>query len=595
MRWPSTQVWHSEELLIRVRAMLLHEQYKDYLNQEKTLLWEIHACLLKAGADQNDLAKIKDAVEGLDELFLLVIVGEFNSGKSAFVNTLLGQKILEEGPTPTTDLINILKHGDEPGSRVLDNLRVTRFPLELLKTVNIVDTPGTNSILKEHDELTLNFIPKADFVIFVISADRPLSDSEREFLEIISIKWKRKVLFLLNKIDTKSAKDVETILAYLRREAAKILGIEPQIFPVSVLQAFEALAANNRQLLETSRFEALEHYLDEALNESERVRLKLQNPANIVLPICLSEQKELRQKLDVVAEDRRKLQQIDKQLAYTRDDLKENYSRFLLRVENILLDLRNRAYDFVEDFVQIRNIWDITSKEKAQQQFHEQVVKDSSEQIEDVLTEAADWLVKKSMKLWDDTLESYKQQLNADVYRGKVVGDIGGQFVYDRDKIYQGVIKDARSRIKEFNYQQESQNILKTFQNALIHFAAAEVGALGLGTLLVSLLSGILLDLTGFFAATTLAAAGLFILPRKRKQAKEQFNSRIQELIAELKGNVGREFDDYMENTLTQIKETISPVDRFCRAEQDELEQGQQELVGLLAQLEEFQRSIHMK
>ena len=575
--------------------MLLHEQYQEQLNQEKTLLWEIHACLLKTGADQGDLAKIKDAVEGLDELFLLVIVGEFNSGKSAFVNTLLGQKVLEEGPTPTTDLINILKHGDEPGSRVLDNLRVTRFPLELLKTVNIVDTPGTNSILKEHDELTLNFIPKADFVIFVISADRPLSDSEREFLEIISIKWKRKVLFLLNKIDTKSAKDVEIILEYLRREAAKILGIEPQIFPVSVRQAFEALAANDRKFLETSRFEALEQYLDEALNESERIRLKLQNPANIVLPICLLEQKELRQKLDVVAEDRRKLQQIDKQLAYTRDDLKENYSRFLLRVENILLDLRNRAYDFVDDFLQLRNIWDITSKEKAQQQFHEQVVKDSSEQIEDVLTEAADWLVKKSMRIWDDTLETYKQQLNPNIYRGKVIGEIGGQFVYDRDKIYQGVIRDARSKIKEFNYQQESQNILKTFQNALIHFAAAEVGALGIGTILISMLSGLFLDITGFVAATTIATAGLFILPRKRKQAKEQFNGRIQALIAELKGNVGREFDDYMENTLTQIKETISPVDRFCRAEQEELEQGQQELVTLLARLEEFQRSIHMK
>lgn len=575
--------------------MLLHEQYQEHLNQEKTLLWEIHACLLKTGADQGDLAKIKDAIEGLDELFLLVIVGEFNSGKSAFVNTLLGQKALEEGPTPTTDLINILKHGDEAGSRVLDNLRVTRFPLELLKTVNIVDTPGTNSILKEHDELTLNFIPKSDFVIFVISADRPLSDSEREFLEIVSIKWKRKVLFLLNKIDMKTAKDVEIILEYLRRETAKILGIEPQIFPVSVLQAYEALTTKNRKLLESSRFEALEQYLDEALNEDERVRLKLVNPVNIVLPICLSEQNELRQKLDVVAEDRRKLQQIEKQLAYTRDDLKENYSRFLLRVENILLDLRNRAYDFVDDFLQLRNIWDITSKEKAQQQFHEQVVKDSSEQIEEVLTEAADWLVKKNMKIWDDTLESYKQQLNPDVYRGKVLGDIGGQFVYDRDKIYQGVIKDARSKIKEFNYRQESENILKTFQNALIHFAAAEVGALGIGAILISVLSGLFLDITGFFAATTIAAAGLFILPRKRKQAKEQFNGRIQALIEELKGNVGREFDDYMENTLTQIKETISPVDRFCRAEQEELEQGQQELVKLLARLEQFQRSITVK
>ena len=289
------------------------------------------------------------------------------------------------------------------------------------------------------------------------------------------------------------------------------------------------------------------------------------------------------------------MQQIDKQLAYTRDDLKENYSRFLLRVENILLDLRNRAYDFVDDFLQLRNIWDITSKEKAQQQFHEQVVKDSSEQIEDVLTEAADWLVKKSMRIWDDTLETYKQQLNPNIYRGKVIGEIGGQFVYDRDKIYQGVIRDARSKIKEFNYQQESQNILKTFQNALIHFAAAEVGALGIGTILISMLSGLFLDITGFVAATTIATAGLFILPRKRKQAKEQFNGRIQALIAELKGNVGREFDDYMENTLTQIKETISPVDRFCRAEQEELEQGQQELVTLLARLEEFQRSIHMK
>ena len=140
-----------KNLLNPHHSMLLHEQYKEHLNQEKTLLWEIHACLLKTGADQGDLTKIKDAIEGLDELFLLVIVGEFNSGKSAFVNTLLGQKVLEEGPTPTTDLINILKHGDEAGSRVLDNLRVTRFPLELLKTVNIVDTPGTNSILKEHD------------------------------------------------------------------------------------------------------------------------------------------------------------------------------------------------------------------------------------------------------------------------------------------------------------------------------------------------------------------------------------------------------------------------------------------------------------
>lgn len=571
---------------------LLKEQYQDRLRQEQTLLWNIHACLLKTGADQADIAKVNDVIEGLDELFLLVIVGEFNSGKSAFVNTLLGRKILEEGPTPTTDMINILKYGETAESRVLDNLRVTRFPLELLRNVNIVDTPGTNSIMRWHDELTLNFVPKSDFVIFVISADRPLSDSEREFLEIISIKWRRKVVFLLNKIDTKSPKDVETILAYLQRESAKILGAVPVILPVSVLQAFQAKTTGDAELLSLSRFPDIEHYLYEALNEAERVRLKLQNPINTVHPICQAVQGELTRKLEIVGEDRRKLQQIDRQLGYTRDDLKESYSRFLLKVENILLDLRNRAYDFVDDFLQLRNIWDITSKEKAQQQFNQFVVKDSSEQVEDVLTEAADWLVKKSMKIWDDTLESYRQQLTPDVYRGKILGEIGGQFVYDRDKIYQGVIRDARNKIKTFDYQQESQKILKTFQNAMIHFAATEVGALGLGAVLISVLSGLFLDITGFVAATTIATAGLLILPRKRRQAKEQFNLRINELIADIKNNVAREFDDYMETTLAQVKDTISPVDRFCRAEQDALDQANQELIALTKQLEQFQRSI---
>ncbi len=571
---------------------ILKEQYQDRLQEEKSLLWTIHNCLLKTGTRQADVEHIQHAIDRLDELFLLVIVGEFNSGKSAFVNTLLEQKILEEGPTPTTDLINILKYGDEQSSRVLDSVRVTKFPLDLLKTINIVDTPGTNSLLQEHDELTMNFIPKSDFVVFVISADRPLSDSEREFLELIGIKWKRKVVFLLNKIDTKTESEVEEIIAYLRRESANILGIDSVLFPISVKQAFDAKTTGDTALLEQSRFAEVERYIYDALNEEERIRLKLLNPIYTTQPICVAVQRELREKLDVISEDRRRLQQIEKQLSYTEEDLRESYTRFLLKVENILLDLRNRAYDFVDDFLQIRNVWDIASKEKAEQQFNEHVVKDSSEQIEDVLTEAADWIVKKSMRTWDDTLEHYKQQLNHDVYRDKILGEVGGQFAYDRDTIYKGVIKEARAKIKAFDYQGESLTILKTFQNAMIHFAATEVGALGIGAILVSVLSGLVFDLTGILASGAIVTAGFFILPRKRKQAKENFNSGIQRLIDDLKRNISREFDDYMNVTFEQIKETISPVDRFCRAEQDDLEQAGRELETLTQQLKSLQNDI---
>ncbi len=572
---------------------LLQERYQESLQKEKSLLWDIHQCLLASGIEQQALEHIQNAIGRLDELFLLVVVGEFNSGKSAFVNALLGQKVLAEGPTPTTDLINILKYGDEHRSTVVDNIRVTRFPLELLKSVNIVDTPGTNSLYQGHDELTVNFIPKSDFVIFVISVDRPLSDSERDFLELISIKWKRKVIFMLNKIDSKDQKDVETVIDYLRKEGRKFLGIEPQIFPVSVARAFEAKQSHDDALLEQSRFAPLEQYLYESLSEDARVRLKLLNPIYTVQPICDTAQQGVQERLDVLSEDRRRLQQIEKQLAYTEEDLRESYARFLLNVENILLDLRNRAFDFVDDFLQLRNVWDITSKEKAEQQFNELVVKDSSEKIEEVLTGAADWMVKKSMKTWDDTLEFYNQQLNHDVYKDKILGQVGGrQFAYDRDKIYTGVIQEARSKLKAFDYQNESRKILKTFQNAMIHFAATEAGAIGIGAVLVTILSGFVFDLTGIIASGAIVTAGFFILPRKRKKAKEDFDVSIQALIRELKKNIAQEFDEYMQFTFDQIRETISPVDRFCRVEQDELSKAHQELNELSKQLADLQHEI---
>ncbi len=574
---------------------LLKAQYQGYVQEERAILRSVHTCILKTGSRQTDVNHVHEAIERLDELFLLVIVGEFNSGKSAFINALIEKKVLEEGPTPTTDIINILKYGEEHSTRIVANLSVTKFPLDFLKNVNIVDTPGTNSIVAAHDELTMNFIPKADFVIFVISVDRPLTDSEREFLELISIKWKRKVVFLLNKIDTKPEEDLQKIVEYLRHEGAKILGIDPLIFPVSVRWAFEAKTTGDEKLLQKSHFPELERYLFEALNEEERVRLKLLNPIYTVQPICQTVKEELKEKLDIISEDMRRLRHIDKQLSYTEEDLRESYSRFILKVENILLDLRNRGYDFVDEFLQLRNILEITSKEKAELRFNELVVKDSSQQIEDILTEAADWMVKKSMKSWDDTLEYYNQQFNHAIYGDKVLGKIGGQFAYDRDKIYKGVIKEARGKIKAFDYQQESRKILKTFQNAMIHFAAAEVGAIGIGAVLVSVFTTLLLDITGILASGAIVTAGFFILPRKRRLAKEEFNKRIHELITDLRRNISREFDDYMHVTFEQIKETISPVDRFCRAEHDELQTAGRELAELIGKLEDLQSSIKQR
>ena len=99
-----------------------------------------------------DVEHLRRALQQLDELFLLVVVGEFNSGKSALINALLGEAFLPEGPTPTTDRVHILAHGPAGAPEfVQEDVRLLRTPADLLREVRIVDTTGTNAVLRKHE------------------------------------------------------------------------------------------------------------------------------------------------------------------------------------------------------------------------------------------------------------------------------------------------------------------------------------------------------------------------------------------------------------------------------------------------------------
>ena len=155
---------------------MLPADLQGQLNGGRQLLAQLRDALTKFDASAEDQAALASSIRQLDEFFMLVVVGEFNSGKSAFINALVGQQILKEGVTPTTDQIHILKHGDtvthHTGER---GVAVTTAPAELLREVHIVDSPGTNAIIREHEQITTTFVPRADLVLFVTSADRPFT------------------------------------------------------------------------------------------------------------------------------------------------------------------------------------------------------------------------------------------------------------------------------------------------------------------------------------------------------------------------------------------------------------------------------------
>ena len=123
---------------------ILNADQAAILKEERRTIQELLTLLASWEAEPKALETLKQALEQLDELFMLVIVGEFNAGKSALINALLGERYLTEGVTPTTAQIHILRHGERAEPLVERGILVLHYPADFLREISIVDTPGTN-------------------------------------------------------------------------------------------------------------------------------------------------------------------------------------------------------------------------------------------------------------------------------------------------------------------------------------------------------------------------------------------------------------------------------------------------------------------
>ena len=122
---------------------VLKKEQEALLREERRIINDLQMALVKFGGESEDEESLRHSIQQLDELFLLVVVGEFNSGKSAVINALLGQKVLEEGVIPTTTQIHQIRHGKAPEKTILgDGQTVLTFPIEFLSEMTIVDTPA---------------------------------------------------------------------------------------------------------------------------------------------------------------------------------------------------------------------------------------------------------------------------------------------------------------------------------------------------------------------------------------------------------------------------------------------------------------------
>lgn len=567
--------------------LILTDAQSELLRQEKIYLTDLYSTLNEFKSPPAELDALQDAIVRLEELFLIVVVGEFNAGKSALVNALLGAKVLQEGAIPTTTRVTLVKYGDVVRENVSpEDLAIVTYPLDLLREINIVDTPGTNAVIRKHEELTREFIPRSDLVLFVTSADRPFTESERQFMEHIR-EWGKKIVIVVNKRDLlEEEKSFQDVRKFVETNATQLLHMTPEIFFVS------AKRENVNGTL-SGGMDVLNQYIRTWLDQAARLRVKFSTPLGVADQVLKRAESNAHNEREELAQDLETAEHVDREVTSYEKDIRGELEPRIAEVDNLLFKLESRGMDFFDQNVRLSKVLDLARGDKFRAMFEQQVLTGVPQEIDNRTRAVVDWLVEKDLREWQNIL-TYLQRRR--VPSDALVGELTTSFDMRRQALLTSTTEAAQNIVSSYDAEKESREIGAHVEMAVAQTAIAEVGAVGLGALIATTVTVAAFDVTGILIAGVVAVLGLFIIPYKRQQAKERFKEKIQDLRSRL-GNVLRaQFNSEADRTVTRMKEGVAPYVRFVKGEKDRIAGTEQRLAdarkGLQALMEQVDKTL---
>ncbi|WP_407541436.1 dynamin family protein [Deinococcus radiomollis] len=558
--------------------MLVTEQVQTLLTRERTLLGDLQAFLTAQGAPAEAVDAARQATRNLDESFLLVVVGEFNAGKSSFVNALLGENVLPEGVTPTTDRIYVLIHGEksEPEATADPFVVRLRMPIAALEGVALVDTPGTNAIVRQHQVLTEGFLPRADLLLFLTSADRPFTESERQFLSLAA-RWGRAVIMVVNKADLlETPQQREEVRSFVEAGARAELNLTPPVYLVS---------ARGEQRGGDEGFRALRTALQARLGERERTRLKLSSPLGAAAEILGAEERRAAASRDTLKADLDTLSNLEAQRTRHHETMQGELDGQLNRVGRLLSEFEVRADKFIDHALRLGNFRSLLNGRELEKQFREQAISDLPEAIERQFDTMIDRFVEANLHFWEDVQAFLiRRQPSQDIARTR--------FSYDRHALLEGIAGSASRHIAEVTEAQLTRQLAADTEEAMKGVVGLGAGGVGLGVIGAVLAGTLAADFTFIFSGLAIGSLGLLILPARRLKALRQLRVKVAELRESLEAIVRREYEREQGRADTRLQDAMSPFTRFIEGEQTRLAQAQEQAAGLRERLQALKSEV---
>ncbi len=567
---------------------MIADLYLQFRNRTESAI----GALLKLAADiQREpemLDTLQNMLKDIREPLLFVVVGEVKAGKSTLLNALFGQEFCKVDVLPATDRIYIFKYGAREQTVDVSSQITERYQsIKFLQDFNIVDTPGTNTMVVEHQTITENFIPRADLVLFVFSVVNPWGGSAWDLLRFVNKRWLKNIVFVLQQADLREESEVEVIIQHLRETATQKLGFAPPIFAVSARKAFLARTsgADKERLWQESNFSSFEQHISQMVDKSGHGLPKLISVCQTASVILSDSARRVRNILDTILRDEEQLRRLEMIIAERKEQTLRQVDGFLRGIEQACRRCEDEGKELLERNLSFWRTWRLVfGKAEWQEKFQTDLEQKMRELIQPQVENALQLLETDLRSLWPQLLDTIESQFKGDsrLTFGQTIPD----FARQRRELLQGIELTLVERIAGRDMEAQLERMFRE-TTTWLRLPAGVAAAGGIAAIIAALSSAAVADVTGIVAASAAVIGSLVAFGRRRKILSEyhrQMGAKREELVAA----IDQQLRHGIALFYTEIGSVFQPLRAFCAAERrryDPLLDRVRELEKTLAQL----------
>lgn len=505
---------------------------------EVDLITDIAASLAEMGdVSADDRKRLNEVSQDLrDMFFLVVIIGEFNAGKSTFVNALLGEELLPTGITPTTEVIELVRYNETPERKPTmrgDSLREWSHPNTGAEGVAIVDTPGTGSVFKQHESVAKDFLHRSDLVIFLLSAKRAFAETERIYMETAK-NYGKKLILVVNQIDLLEPSEQAQVRRFIEQQVREHLNLQPLLFMVS---AKEALSGEK-----DGGMDAVRAHLRGVFAETPPAKQKLLAQLDMAESVVKNYLTTVTRNTELVSTDTAKVKEVQQELQSQSLGLDTQLKEARADVDKVFEGMRQRGLNFIDSNLSLRKVASNLNGEKLQAEFQDVVIGRSLRDINDAAGGYVNAVVDHSRLYWRGVIDRLNQL--QDLLEQEFSGGLDADIYAEQRESLQDAIRIAEAELKTYSTGRVVREIQDLFESNASGFRVWSLATVG-GLIAVIAAIGAPGPLLGvgaaalafpaFVVAAPIAAYGSYRLVKHYRaitsDTKKEFNQRVDRLM----------------------------------------------------------------